>query len=211
MGILLLLALIGGGAAWLWGRLEMGKREEAREEETRAGFKRRIAEDERNTGAREALGDSLRRAGRLPEARDVYDEALTVGGEQGTIDRTRYKREQVARDIAERAASNGPFWRRRPVSAREFYFCPVCGIPNPPRATHCESCQARLPAESFWEALTDREILRSAVEGVGMIAVLGIVFRVFAAMPLEIKGVLIISATAVLSWRVLQAIEGRKG
>lgn len=210
MGIILL-ALIGMGAAWLWWRLETKKQEEEREEETRAGFQRRIAEDGRNAGAWEALGDSLRRAGRLEEARNAYNEALTVGDEQGTLDRTRSKREQIDRDLAEQTASAGPFWRRRPAPAREFYFCPVCGAPNTPRATRCESCQARLPAESFREALSDREILRSSLEGVIMIAVLGVVFRIFAAMPLEVKGVLIMSATIVLGWRFLKAIEGRRG
>ncbi len=200
-----LAALLLGIAGYVLGRIVTARRAEARDEEQRAGYRRRIAQDPKNIGAYEALGDSLRRAGRLDEARDVYLGALDAGSDDHVQDTTRYKLKRVDEDIRTRARGGS----RVPV-VREMEFCPRCGAPNAPERRHCETCRALLPLPSFWDALRDKEVLRSSLEGVCMIVIVLVLVRLLSFLPIEIQGLLIISTAIVAAWRILQSVEGRR-
>ena len=202
-----LLALVLGIAGYTWWRIAMLRRAEAWEEEQRAGFRRRIAEDPRNIGAHEALAESLHRAGRLDEARDTYMAALDAYGEELLTDRTRGRLRQVDAEIRDRAQARG----RRAPRQRELEFCSHCGAPNPPQRRHCELCGALLPFDSYWDALRSRELQRASLEGLSIIAVVCAVLAFFGYLPLDIKGSVIVAAIIVVAWRLLKAIEGQKG
>lgn len=200
-------ALVLGVASYLWWRLEAARRAEAWEEGLRDGYRLRIAQDPKNLGAYESLGDSLRHAGRLSEAHDAYLGALDAGSEQSALDRTRYKIAQLDRDIRAQAQSQGSGRAARPEP--ELVFCRQCGSPNPPLRRRCESCHAALPFHTFREALMSRDVQIASLESACIIIVLLIVLRVFYFLPLEIKGVVAISTTIVSGWRFLRAIEGK--
>lgn len=198
------LGLIG----YVWWRIALVRRAAAWEESQRAGYRRRIAEDPKNIGAHEALADSLHRAGRLAEARDAYLSALEAGSDDLALEQARYKLRRVDDDIRARAQAHG---RRSAPREREMEFCSQCGAPNPPQRRHCELCHALLPFNSFWDALRDRELQRASLESLCIFAVLAIVLTVFGFLPLDVKGVVIIAAVAVVAWRFLKAIEGQRG
>ena len=207
-----LLVVTFGLAGYVWWRSGVSRRQEAQEEAERASYRRRIAEDPANLGAYELLGDSLRRAGRLDEAQAAYEDALNAGADERIHDRTRYKLGQLALDLDAQAqqAEAGSFgWRRRrPI--REAYFCHVCGEANHPARRTCERCGKPLPLDSYWDALRDKETVRATLESVSILFVLAVVLHVFAALPIEVKGVLLIATIMVLGWRFLQWIEGRR-
>lgn len=202
------LVLTLGIVGYLWWRLETARRAEAWEESQREGYRRRIAADPKNIGAHEALGDSLHRAGRLDDAREAYLAALEAGSDDRVADRTRYKLQQLDRDVRLRAQAKG---RRGPRPEPEMVFCHLCGAPNAPQRRRCDSCDAQLPFHSFREAFTNREVQRASLEGLCILLVLLLLLRVFEFFPLEIKGVVSIATIAVAAWRCLRAIEGRRG
>lgn len=198
-------------AGYVWWRIAMARRAEAWEESQRAGYRRRIAEDPKNIGAYEALGDSLHRAGRLEEARDAYLSALDAGSDASVLDKTRYKLRLVDDDLRARAQTQGRRASGRVLRERELEFCAQCGAPNPPQRRHCELCGALLPFDSYWDALRNRELLRASLEGLSILAVVGVVLTVFGFLPLDVKGAILIAAVIVVAWRLLKAIEGQRG
>lgn len=202
-----LFVLALGITGWIWWRGSQARREEARLQNLQDEYRRRIQQDPRNSGAHEALGDALRQAGRLAEAQAAYLEALSVAGLSDSPVRLEYKLRQLDLDLRQQAerASAGLFGRSR--SVREVYFCPSCNASNPPTSRYCENCFIRLPADSFWEALTDRETLRATAESFSVFIVIVLLLRVFDWFPLDVKGVVIIAAVIVLGWRFLKAIE----
>lgn len=202
-----LLTLVVGLAGYVWWRIEIVRRAEAREESLREGYRRRIAEDPKNFSAYEALADSLHQAGRLQEARDAYLGALDVGGDGLLLDRTRYKLKQVDADIRERAQAKG---RRSAPPPKEMDFCPRCGAPNPPMRRHCELCNALMPFNSFWDALRNRELQRASWEGISIILILIVLLRILYFLPGDVQGVIVISATIVIAWRFLKAFDGAR-
>ena len=202
-----LLAVVLIAAGYVWWRIAMLRRAEAWEEEQRAGFRRRIAEDPKNLGAHEALAESLRRAGRLDEARDTCLSALDAIGDSPISERTRYKLRQIDADIRDRAQAHG----RRAPRQRELEFCSQCGAPNPPQRRHCELCDALLPFDSYWDALRSRELQRASLESLSIIAVVCVLLAFFGYLPLDIKGSVVIATVIVVAWRLLKAIDGQRG
>ena len=77
-----LLALAVLGAGYVWARVAQLRREEARLAQEREGYRRQIAQDSRNAGAHEALGDSLRAIGQLQEAQTAYLQAGRSHGQR---------------------------------------------------------------------------------------------------------------------------------
>jgi hypothetical protein len=201
-------AVILGLVGYVLWRLASVRRAEAWEEELRAGYRRRIALDAKNIGAYEALAESLHQAGRLDEARDTYLAALEAGGGELPLERTQYKLRQVDFDIRARAQAKG---RRGPAREPELVFCAQCGSPNPPQRRHCELCHTLLPFNSFWDALRSREIQRSSVEGLCILAVMAVALQIFGFLSFDVKGTVIIATLIVVSWRLLKAIDGQRG
>ena len=202
-----LLAVMLALAGYVWWRLEAARRAEAWEESLRDGYRLRIAKDPKNVGAYEALGDSLRRAGRLPEAHEAYLGALDAGGDDSVLDRTRYKIAQLDREIRALAQSQGG--RRAAVPESEMVFCRQCGASNPPLRRRCENCHVALPFHTFREALASRDVQIASLESACIIVILVVLLRVFYFFPLEIKGVVAMSTIIVSGWRFLRAIEGK--
>lgn len=203
----LLAAVILGVAGYCWWRLATARRAEAWEEGLRDGYRLGISKDPKNVGAYEALGDSLRRAGRLPEAHDAYLGALDAGSDGSVQDRTRYKIAQMDRDIRAQAQRRGGARASRPDA--ELIFCRQCGAPNPPGRRRCEICHVALPFHTFREALMSRDVQIASLEGACIIVILFLLLHAFYFLPLEIKGVVAMSTIIVSGWRFLRAIEGK--
>lgn len=201
------LALTLGVVGYGWWRLEAARRTEAWEERLRDGYRLRAARDPKNVGAYEALGDSLRRAGRLSEAHEAYLGALDAGSDDSVLDRTRYKIEQLDRDLRAQAQRGGA--GRTATAEPEMVFCRQCGAANPPLRRRCENCHVALPFHTFREALASRDVQLASLEGACIVVILFILLRVFYFFPREIKGVVTISTIAVSGWRFLRAIEGK--
>jgi hypothetical protein len=68
-----------------------------------------------------------------------------------------------------------------------------------------------MPFNTFLEAIRDRELQRASVEGICMIAICLVLIALLSGLPIEIRGLLFISTCAVVGWRLLYAIEGRRG
>lgn len=201
-----LLVVIAGLAGYAWWRIDMVRRAEADEEQRREGYRRRIAQDPKNIGAHEALGESLHRAGRLEEARDAFMGALDAGADGHILDIARHKLKRVDDDIRERAQARG----RRGPKQREYEFCRQCGHPNQPHRRFCEMCQAALAFSSFFDALRNRELQRSSLEGICMIAIVLVLLRILSFIPTEIMGLIFISTLIVVAWRMLKSIDGSR-
>ena len=135
---LLMLALMGAG--FVWARVAQARRDEAQRAQEREGFRRRIAQDPKNAGAHEALGDSLRAAGQFPEAQAAYLGASEVAGAGPNSERVQYKLRQLDLDIRERAARQSGHAK----AALDLYFCRQCGGANAPNRRICETCGAAL-------------------------------------------------------------------
>lgn len=180
------------------------ERQAAREDEERRDVLRdRIRQDPGNAGAHEILGDSLWRAGRYEEARVAYTAAVTITGETLASPQAKYRLRMLEQERMEREGTLA----KRPLEE----ICSSCGALNPANSPCCESCYAQMPSRSFAKALRRPDVQRAAREVLAMAAVVFIALQVFAAMPIEVKGCLIISTGAVSLWRMLQAIDGKVG
>lgn len=202
-----LLTIVLGVAVWFCARGKAARREENAEEARRDGWRLRIAQDPMNIGAHEALGDSLRRAGRLEEARDAYLAALAARADESLLSTTRAKLRHTDDDLRDRAEGRTG---KVPYSA-EFAFCRRCGTPNPPHVRACDTCGGTLAYDTFWEALRDREVQRATWESVAVLCVLGLCLHIFFFLPTLVQGSVALSTIIVMGWRFLRALEGRRG
>lgn len=181
-------------------------REKSWDETQRDGWRERIAADPANCGAWEALGDSLRRAGRLDEARDAYVGALDAGGDTALLDTTRAKLRSVEGDL--RTAARGG---RAEVRPAEIVFCRTCGSPNSPLRARCEMCGRTLTYATFADALRDPEVRSATYESAAVLAVLWLCLQVFSELPDITKGAVALAAVMVIAWRFLRALDGNRG
>jgi hypothetical protein len=90
--------------------------------------------------------------------------------------------------------------------------CRRCGQLNGPQDRACANCGEQMPVDHFLDTLrrddVRRDLLRETADFLAKLAVIGIALYVASWMPIEIKGLLFISACAVLSWRFLRRIGG---
>jgi tetratricopeptide (TPR) repeat protein len=198
----LLLFLAVCAAVYVFYRTSVERQNERDEEAARENYRQRIARDPGNAAAREMLGDSLWNAGRLDEARDAYLAAVAVAGPHAPTERMQYRLRQLEQERMIRDGSAPP--------PRRDLLCPSCGEINVPTEKLCGNCGAALPTRTFREALRLPETIRAGKEVLAMLIVMGIAIQVFAAMPFEVKGCLIMATAIVCGWKFLQAIEGRK-
>ena len=201
-----LLLIVGTLLAYVVWRGLHTRRARSWDEAQRDGWRDKVAADPANCGAWEALGDSLRRAGRLDEARDAYVGALDAGGDSGLLDTTRAKLRSVEDDI--RTAARGGRGEVRPA---ELVFCRTCGSPNSPMRTHCEMCGRTLTYATFADALRDPEVKSATLESAAVLLVLWLCLVVFAALPDLLKGAVALAAVMVIAWRFLRALDGNRG
>ncbi|MBC7804969.1 MAG: hypothetical protein H7145_02345 [Akkermansiaceae bacterium] len=167
--------------------------------------------------AYESLGDALREASRYAEARASYEtargmmqdhEATGAGhlGGGGLDNKIRL----VSLDISEE--------RERPKSyvaqiVRRETVCRQCGCINAPDAHHCVQCGAGLLTNTFLDAWQRDDvrhpILREVREGAVIISVVLLAVYLASWMPIEIKGVLLLSTIIVLAIKGLRAITDK--
>ncbi len=194
-------------AGTLWARLESARRQQVRDEAHRAALRRLIARDPRNTGAHEALGDSLRAAARLEEAETAYHAALDAQAGLPEDGSARAKLAAIDREKRARLESRQPL--RSPQN--ELYFCRRCGAANPPNAPACEACGETIGHDTFLAALRDPGVRQATWESVAMLCVVLLCIQVFRFLPLLVQVSVFMSTICVVAWRLLRAIEGRRG
>lgn len=202
---LLVIAIAAAGT--LWARGELARREQARDDAYQAALRRLIERDPQNTGAHEALGDALRAAGNFAEAETAYHAALEAGAGRPDDGSARAKLRGLDRDKHARLETRQPL--RSPQN--ELYFCRRCGAANPPDARACEACGETIAYDSFFDALRDPGVRQATWESVVMLCVVLLCFQVFSFLPLLAQGSVVIAALCVIAWRLLRAIEGRRG
>lgn len=202
--LLVLGIVIAGG---LWARGEITQRQLLRDEAHREALRRLIERDPQNIGAHEALGDSLRAAERLDEAEAAYHGALEAGADQFLDGSARAKLRGIDRERRARMEGRQPL--HSPQS--ELYFCRRCGTPNSPSARACEACGETIAYDSFRDALRDRTVRQATLESVVMLGVVLLCLQIFTFLPQLMQGAVVIAAVAVVAWRILRAIEGRRG
>ncbi len=193
-------------AVFVWVYVARLRRDEEHRLAEREALRHRVAQDPSNVGAQEALGDSLRAAGRWTEARDAYLGALTAAGGGPLGERIQYRLHQLNLDIRRRAAESSG----HAAPSHDIFFCRQCGAANAPTARVCEICGVTLPHETFGGALRDKDLLRASLEAGACLLVLFAALAVAAAQPIEVKGCLIIATVMVMGWRFLQAIGSPK-
>lgn len=205
LATLLVIAITAAGA--LWARGEQARRETARTHARCDALRRLIERDPQNIGAHEALGDALRGVGRLDDAEAAYHGALEAGADRHLDGSARAKLLAIDRD--KRARLEGRQALRSP--AGELYFCRRCGAANPPDARACEACGETIGYDTFGAALRDPGVRQATWESIIMLGVVLLCFQVFHALPLLAQVSVLIPAIAVIAWRLLRAIEGRRG
>jgi len=198
-----LLTVAVGWLTLVFVRRRIARDNERYEESLRQEFRDRVALDPLNVGAYEMLGDSLWRAGRFEEARQTYEQAVTVATVSTPTEQTKYRLRLLEQDRLEREGLAPP--------TRRDVICPRCGAINPSTYLRCENCEGTLLVDSFWVAMRQPENIRAGLEMAAMLGVIAICLALVAALPGEVKGCVMISSTAVCIWRFMQAIEGRRG
>lgn len=206
--MLITLLIVGIAIAGrLWARGESARRDHARDEAHREALRRLIARDPQNIGAHEALGDSLRDAGRLEEAQTAYHGALEAGADRFLDGSARAKLRGIDREKRARGESRQPLHS----PAGELYFCRRCGTPNPPDARACDACGETIGCDSFLDALRDPGVRQATWESAVMLGVVLLCFQVFQRLPVLVQASVLLATIAVIAWRLLRAIEGRRG
>lgn len=202
---LLILGILAAGG--LWARGEMARRERVRNEAHQDALRQLITRDPQNIGAHEALGDALRAAGRRQEARAAYHAALDAGADRLLDGSARAKLRALDDEQRAQAAGRQPL--RSPQN--ELYFCRRCGAANPPAARACEACGETIGYDTFRDALRDPGVRQATWESAVMLGVVLLGVQVFTFLPVLLQGCVIISTLCVVAWRMLRAIEGRRG
>ena len=205
--ILLLLAV----ALWIaWSYLadqRTDRREDARLLEKVEMRRTLLARSPDSASAQEALGDALRDAGLLQEAIEYYEQAQQAEAvhEQARGTGLENKLRLTRLEVAENAR---PTYGNTLATRQQV--CRRCGALNEPSERACVTCGDLLPVDGFFDTLRGDnmrgQIVREMTETVTMILVVLLALLITSWMPLEVKGVLGISATGVLLWRMLRRI-----
>ena len=192
-------------------------REAARDTQKIQARRDAVHRSPQSPASHESLGDALRDAGRYRDTLIAYENAERHGaageasgsglvGGGGLAGKIRLVRLDARQD-AERPASHVA------QAARRESVCRQCSTVNAPDAMHCAACGLDLPTNSFLETwLRDdirRPILREARDGAMISAVLLLALYLASWMPIEVKGVLLISTVAVLVFKGLRSITDK--
>ena len=218
---MLAIILLLGVALWIaWPYLadrRTDRREDARLMEKVEMRRSALARAPESASAQEALGDALRDAGRLDEAIACYQKAqemetragqagdtiaAALGG-TGLENKLRVSRLEAA-EQAQTVYGN--------TLATRQQVCRRCGALNEPSERACTTCGDLLPVDSVLDTVRGDamrgQIVRESIELVTMVFVVLVALLITSILPLEVKGVLGVSATGVLLWRFLRRIGG---
>jgi ribosomal protein L40E len=192
-------------------------RQAARDTEKIALWRAALVRDPHSPASHESLGDALREAGRYTEALRFYEtargmmeghEATGAGhlGGGGLDNKIRLVSMDVTEELERPKSYQAQVIRRETI-------CRQCGALNAPDATHCAQCGKGLLSNSFLEAWHRDDIrypiLREVREGAIMVAIVLLALYLASWMPLEIKGVLLLSTIIVLVGKGLRAITDK--
>lgn len=191
------------------------RREKKRQAEIIATRRRIVGIAPDSPAAFEKLGDAYRESGHPAEAVAAYEQALEMSANlppeargaghiagSGLENKLRLARFELTHD----PEAHGETMRTRQQ------ICRRCGILNAPAARTCETCGEPLPVDSFWDPMKRSDIRNPILKETGLAALkLGIVFAAVMTaswMPLEVKGVLLLSTVIVLAWKFLRTVGG---
>jgi hypothetical protein len=192
-------------------------RQTARDTQKIAQWRAALVRTPNSPASYESLGDALREAGRYVEARNAYQTAQGMMGEHeatgaghlggGGLDN---KIRLVSLDISEEQERPSSYVAQ--VNRREM-VCRPCGCINASNASHCMQCGAGLLTDSMFDAWKRDDIrypiLREVREGAVIFAVVLLAVYLASWMPIEVKGVLLLSTVIVLVVKGLRAITDK--
>jgi len=171
-----------------------------------------------SAGAYESLGDALREADQYAEALSAFEAAknlMEAGGGDGAGliggSGLENKIRLTRMDLEDAQRSTGSSYTER-LASRES-FCRQCGTLNSADAKKCVACGRDLPVNTIIETWQRddirRPILREFGQSVIMITIVVIALCIANWMPIEVKGVLLLSTIIVLTWKGLRAITDK--
>ena len=212
---LLLLFGVGLWIAWpfVTDRLET-RRDAGRLGEKIATRRALLARMPDSPAAHEALGDVLREAGRPDEAVACYQAALDLEARAGDAPLAMGRASGAGLEnklrLARQEADRGGAPVYGETLATRQQVCRRCGQLNWPQERACVNCGDLLPVDRLFDTVRRRDmrgdIGRETADFLAKITVVMVALYIASWMPLEVKGVLFISAAAVLSWRFLKSI-----
>jgi tetratricopeptide (TPR) repeat protein len=211
----LLLLLVVGWIAYAFASERGQEKREAHQFDEKIAMRRAaVARVPDSAGAVESLGDVLREAGQYAEALACYERAAEMvaanpGSGAGLIGGSGLDN-KIRLTRMDKDSVGGVYGQT--LTTRQT-LCRQCGRLNGPQDRNCEMCGADLPVDTMMDAWNRDDIRKPVLRevGLGLLMVHIVLLAVFIAswMPLEIKGCLLISTIAVVTWRVLRAIGGK--
>lgn len=166
-----------------------------------------------SASAREGYGDALREAGDIEGAIAAYEAALRLAGAQngGGLGQVAGSGLEGKLRLARFELTHDPVAEGMTVASRQ-QVCRRCGNLNGPRDRKCTTCGDSLPVDSYFDTLRRGDhraaILRETAESLAMLAVVTIALAFASGLPLEVKGVLLLSTVIVLVWKGLRRVGG---
>ncbi|BCM89579.1 hypothetical protein IAD21_01426 [Abditibacteriota bacterium] len=161
-----------------------------------------VQQDPNNAGSYARLAEMLYEDKRVDEAIAAWRRAVYLMP-QGPFT-TRWKRD-LKRALEDQATiARG----EKPLEQKDVRICPRCEAIVPNAITICPNCGETLHL-SFANTIAQTDVAKSWLkETLAVCAVLFIAGIIFSALPMEVKGTLIISATLVIGYFIIRAIGG---
>lgn len=213
----LAMLLLGGVGLWIWwkshGADATAIKRESRAYDAKIAERRAVTERMPDSAsAWEQLGDAFREADQYGQAVIAYERASMIQSASPGMSSGGVGLDHKIRLSRMEAAQGGAIGKGEAARMGQ-QICRRCGTLSLPGARTCAACEETLPVDTMrevWEASDIRtRILRDALELTAMLLVVTIAIAVFQSMPLEIKGVLLISTFAVFGWKLLRLIGGK--
>lgn len=198
--------------------MSIPRREQEERDNEKVTLRRRaVAASPESASTHEALGDALRESDRPAAALAAYDTArqlieATEGGSAAHYGGSGldHKIRLTQMDLDD--TQNQPKSYTARLAQREN-ICHQCATLNTANATHCVSCGKALPRNTLLEVWNSDEmrkpIMREFGQSIIMITIVIIALCISSWMPLEVKGVLLLSTIIVLTWKGLRAITDK--
>jgi len=161
--------------------------------ESIARYQSALARDPRNAGAHAYLADAYMECGRVEDAITAYRQAITLDPDHSRAEQSKLRR-----------ALEGQQGRQRPT----IRVCEDCRGETPAGEKTCLHCGAALEM-GFFAWLAQPESLRAITRQTVMVMlVVTVLYTVFSALPLEVKGCVLIATICVGAFYFLRSIQG---
>ncbi len=161
-----------------------------------------VQRDPNNAGSYARLAEMLYEDKRVDEAISAWRRAIYLLP-QGPFT-TKWKRDLKRALEIQATLARG----EKPLEQSDVRICPRCEAIVPNAITICPNCGETLHM-SFANTLAQTDVAKSWLkETLAVCAILFIAAIIFSALPMEVKGTLIISATLVVGYLIIRAIGG---